>query len=81
MHGDALAYDRLLELVEHELRGRATRLGALLLLIAGAVSRGRGVALEHFLVDLLGGLLALELVVHLRGLLECGAVRGANLGE
>ena len=79
LDGDALADDRLLELVEGELHGRAALLGGHELLLGGALGRGRGVLLEDRLLDGLGRVLALELVLDLGGLVERGAVRGADL--
>ena len=81
VHGDALADDRLLELVERELRGRAALLGGRELLLGGALGRGRAVLLEDRRLDGLGGVLALELVLDLRGLVQRGAVGGADLAR
>ncbi len=79
---DALADDRLLELVESELDRGATLLGRLELLLGGALRRGaartaRGSAAS----TALRRVLALELVLDLRGLVERRAVRGADLVE
>src|SRR5204862_7444937 len=66
VHRDAAADDVLLELVEGELGG-GTLLGEV---------RGLGIAresLEDLLLDALGRVLALELVLHLCGLVERGA--------
>ena len=72
--GDPLADHVLLELVERELGGRALL----------AVVLGLGVAgerLERLLLDLLGRVLALELVLDLGGRLEGGAEALLELGE
>ena len=71
---DPLADDRLLELVEGHL-GR----GALLRVVLGLGVPG--VLLEDLLLDELAGVLALELVLHLGGLVERVAVRGLDLLE
>ena len=65
VHGDPLADDVLLELVEGELHGRAVRRGAVLVGLGRRAER-----LEHLLLDALRGVLALELVDHLGGLVE-----------
>ena len=64
----------LLELVEGELDGRA-----LLAVVVGL--RVAGERLERLLLDLLGRVLALELVLDLGGLLEGGAEAVLELGE
>src|SRR5205823_11975792 len=74
VHCNAAADDVLLELVEGELRVRA-RVGVAL----GGLLRGERV--EHFLLDLLGRVLALELVLHLRGGLEGGTEAVGDLLE
>ena len=71
VHGDALADDRALKLVEHHLRSGVAVGMALAVGIAGEL-------LEHRRLDGLGGRLALELVLDLRGGVQRGAVGGAN---
>ena len=78
MHGDALADDRLLELLECELNGRAALLGARQHLLGGAFRRRGRVLLEDRSLDRLGGILALELVLDLGGLVERLPVRRAD---
>ena len=75
LHGDALADGVLLELVEGHLHLRAA-LGVGL----GLVGVARHL-LDHLLLDALGGLLALELVDHRRGLVEGRAEALAQLGQ
>ena len=67
VHGDALADDRLLELVERELDGGPALLRAEQLLLGCALRCRRGVLLEDRPLDGLGCLLALELVLDLGG--------------
>src|SRR5829696_6362234 len=76
VHGDALADRVLLELVERELDGRAMRDSAFLVDL-----RGRAERLEHLGLHALRGVLALQLVDHLGGLVEGGAVALLDLGE
>ena len=78
VHGDALADDRLLELLERELHGGTALLGARELLLGGALRRRRGVLLEDRRLDRRGGVLALELVLDLGGRVERRAVGGAD---
>ena len=72
--GDALADDRLLDLVEGELR-------ALAVLAVGVGVGIAGVLLQHGLLDRLGRRLALELVLDLRRRVERGAVALADLAH
>ena len=78
---DALADDRLLELVERQLNGCAPLLGGQQPILVGALGRGRGVLLEDRALNGLGGVLALELVLHLRRRVELCAVGGADRVE
>ena len=70
--GDALADEVLLELVEREL-------GPAAVLRVGLGRRLAGVLGEHGLLDGLGGVLARELVLHARGLVQRRAVRRLDL--
>src|ERR1700682_2898169 len=81
LHGDALADDRLLELVERELRRGTALLGGGQLALGGAVGSRRSILLEDRGLDGLRRVLALELVRDLGRLVEGLAVRGANLLE
>ncbi len=81
LNGDALADDGLLELVERHLGRRAALLGGHERLLGGTLGGRGGVLGEHRLLDRLGGLLALELVLDLGGLVEGLAVGGANRVE
>ncbi len=78
---DALADDRLLELVESELRFRPALLGFLGSLLAGALGRGGAVLGEDRLLDRLARVLALELVLDLGRLVKRGAVRCLHLSQ
>src|ERR1700722_15052414 len=72
--GDALADDRLLELVESHLHRGALLLGGDELLLGGTLGRGRSVLLEDFSLDSLRRVLALELVLDLRRIVKRLAV-------
>src|ERR1039458_9035628 len=78
VHRDSLADDRLLELVKRELDRGAALLGAEEPPLGRALRCRWGVLLEDRRLDRLGGVLTLKLVLHLRGLVERLAVRGAN---
>src|ERR1039458_3786123 len=69
---DALADQRLLQLVERALRIASVFREGLRLGIARVMG-------EHLLLHRLAGILALELVLDLGGGLQCGAVRGLDL--
>src|ERR1700760_1373343 len=68
--GDALADDRLLELVEGQLHRCALLLGGDELILGGTLGRRRSVLLEDFGLDSLRRILALELVLDLRRVVE-----------
>jgi hypothetical protein len=70
VHRDALADDRLLQLVERHLR----RVAACLVLLAGLVGVLGPVLLEHLALDGPARLLAVQLVLHLGGLVQRRAV-------
>src|SRR5437660_274340 len=60
---------------------RSASSGELPLLLGGSLGGRWRVALEHGVLDRGGGLLAGELVLHLRRAVELGPVRGADLRE
>ena len=75
---DALADDRLLERVEHELGRGETRLGLLELLLPRTLACGRRVLGQDRLLDRLAGGLALELVLDLGRVVQRLAMGLAN---
>ena len=81
--GDALADDRLLELVEGHLHRGALLLGGDELLLGGTLGRGRSVLLEDRGLDGLRRVLAVELVLApaSRRRAPCRARRGSRRGR